>query len=315
VGLRVLLTGASSFTGSWIARTLAARGHEVVAPLPRPQSEYAGLRGERVALLADAAEVVYNAPVGSERLLSCIASQDHIDVLCIHHAVVGDYRSDEFDVSGAVRSATEGAFAITEAVAEKGATVAMLTRSVFEAGQGVSDDPRPIGLYAVAKSATVGVWGECVRRSQLARAEFTVTNPFGPYEEPRFVKYLAQTWAADRTPMLRAPYWVRDNIPAPLLAADYAASVERAVQGHSVRRVPSHMVASNLEYATRIADQFAPRWDRPCPVGVEAVLDVGEPHLRIGTDRVDWSDHDLDEPAFWDDYAAYYAIQLAEVPR
>lgn len=309
--LRILLTGASSFSGYWFARRLAARGHDVVAPLPRAESEYEGIRRQRVEMLAESAEVVFGAPVGSDRLLECIAVQERLDVLCVHHAVVGDYRSAEFDVAAAVRSATDGAAGIVEAVAAKKGSVAMLTRSVFEAGQGVSDDPRAIGLYAVAKSATVGVWAEHARRAGLTRAEFTITNPFGPYEEPRLVNFLAKSWAAGETPMLRAPWWVRDNIPVPLMAADYAACVEHAAQGEAVRRTPSHLVASNLEYARRIGQEFAARWERPCPVGIDAVLDTGEPHLRIGADRVDWSDHDLDETTFWDDHAAYYRAHRA----
>lgn len=314
MALRILLTGGSSFSGYWIARSMAARGHEVVTPLPRDESDYDGVRRERVALLADFAEVVFEAPVGSERLLKCIAAQDRVDVLCVHHAVVGDYRSLDFDVPSAVRDATKDAFAITEAVAGKGATLAMLTRSVFEAGQGVSNDPRAIGLYAVAKTATVGVWSEHVRRSALMQAEFTVTNPFGPYEEPRLVNYLAKAWASGGTPKLRAPSWVRDNIPVHLMAEDYVAMIEQASLGHRVRRVPSHMVASNLEYARRIADEFGRRWQKPCVVGVDPVSETGEPHLRIGRDRVEWADHGLDESVFWDEYAAYYATALASRP-
>jgi len=52
---RILLTGASSFTGLWIAEALAAAGHEVVAPLTRQADGYPGLRGERVARLSASA--------------------------------------------------------------------------------------------------------------------------------------------------------------------------------------------------------------------------------------------------------------------
>lgn len=310
MALRVLLTGASSFTGYWIAHALAERGHEVVAPLPREESAYEGVRAERVALLADVADVLFDAPVGSGRLLDCIAEQNTIDVLCVHHAVVGEYRSAEFDAASAVRHATEGAHRITEAAAAKGARAALLTRSVFEAGQGLGSDSRAIGLYAVAKTATVGVWAEHARRAGLERAEFTVTNPFGPYEEPRLVNFLVKTWAAGGTPTLRAPWWVRDNIPVALMAADYVACVERAASGAALRRVPSHMVASNLEYARRVGEALSQRMNMACPVGIDAVLDSGEPHVRIGVDRVEWSDHGIEEETFWDDYAAYYTRAL-----
>ena len=48
--VRILLTGGSSFTGLWFARSLAARGHTVLRR--SGASDYSGLRGERVAELA-----------------------------------------------------------------------------------------------------------------------------------------------------------------------------------------------------------------------------------------------------------------------
>ena len=40
--MKVLLTGASSFTGYWFAKTLHSKGHEVVAPLRAPKDSYTG---------------------------------------------------------------------------------------------------------------------------------------------------------------------------------------------------------------------------------------------------------------------------------
>ena len=57
--MRVLLTGASSFTGYWFAKSLSEAGHEVVAPLRSSFSSYIDVvRAERVRLLQDVAQVV-----------------------------------------------------------------------------------------------------------------------------------------------------------------------------------------------------------------------------------------------------------------
>ncbi len=70
--MRVLLTGASSFSGYWICVKLREAGFEVVAPLRSPPASYEGVRGERVKRLADVAEVVPDCPFGSPAFMSLI---------------------------------------------------------------------------------------------------------------------------------------------------------------------------------------------------------------------------------------------------
>ncbi len=80
--------------------------------------------------------------------------------------------------------------------------------------------------------------------------------------------------------------------------------------GTRPRRERQREVAST---AHRVGDAFAACWERPCPVGIDSVLETSEPHLRIGLDRVEWADHGLDEEAFWDEYAEYYASRVLAV--
>ena len=82
--MRILLTGASSFTGYWFARTLQARGHEVIAPLRAHRMSYTGIRGERVADLAKRGVALLDeVPFGSQKFLELV--KKGADVLC-HHA-------------------------------------------------------------------------------------------------------------------------------------------------------------------------------------------------------------------------------------
>jgi nucleoside-diphosphate-sugar epimerase len=48
--MRILFTGASSFTGYWFVRELVAGGHEVIAAC-RGDGRYEGLRAERVRMV------------------------------------------------------------------------------------------------------------------------------------------------------------------------------------------------------------------------------------------------------------------------
>ena len=60
--MRILFTGASSFTGYWFVRELIAAGHEVVAAC-RGDSRYEGLRAERVRRVRELCECGSTAPL------------------------------------------------------------------------------------------------------------------------------------------------------------------------------------------------------------------------------------------------------------
>src|SRR5947208_2307699 len=100
--MRVLFTGASSFTGSWIVAALAAQGHRVVAPLRRGLADYDGLRRARMDRLGGSADVVEHCRFGSAAFLDLI-EHGGFDLLCHHAAQVDNYRADDFDVAAAVR--------------------------------------------------------------------------------------------------------------------------------------------------------------------------------------------------------------------
>ena len=49
--MKILFTGASSFTGMHFAKELAEQGHKVICPFLRPENAYIGIRRERIELL------------------------------------------------------------------------------------------------------------------------------------------------------------------------------------------------------------------------------------------------------------------------
>jgi nucleoside-diphosphate-sugar epimerase len=93
--MRVLFTGASSFTGYWLVRELVAADHEVVA-VCRGDGRYEGLRAARVRLVRELCEVRYGCAFGNDDFLAL--KETSFDVLCHQGAEVGDYRSADFDL-------------------------------------------------------------------------------------------------------------------------------------------------------------------------------------------------------------------------
>ena len=166
---RILLTGASSFTGLWIAEALAAAGHEVVAPLTRDADAYPGLRGERVARLAGSAERVFAAPLDSDRFRD-LARSGRFDVFAHHAADIPGYRSPDYDaVAGAARNLA-GAEAAVRAASAGGCRALISTATVFEPGEGGEGPHAPaVSPYGISKGLTGQALAHCLNITGVAQ--------------------------------------------------------------------------------------------------------------------------------------------------
>ena len=116
-GLREDPADGREFVHRLLVRQCAASqaGAHVVAPLRAAAASYTdGTRAERVRGLARIAEIVDAAPFGSERFLDLVKGGGY-DLLCHHAARVGDYRSPDFDIAGAVAENTANLRAVLDA--------------------------------------------------------------------------------------------------------------------------------------------------------------------------------------------------------
>src|SRR5262249_51789521 len=94
--MRILLTGASSFTGSGATAALSRAGHAVTAPFRATAEGYEGQRAERVHTLKGLVDPLWSVAFGDARFLDLVSSQA-FDLLCHHAAEMADYRSWKFD--------------------------------------------------------------------------------------------------------------------------------------------------------------------------------------------------------------------------
>ncbi len=306
--MRVLFTGASSFTGLWFVKELAAAGHEVVMTFRRDLDAYEGVRRSRAEGACGVGRAVHGCSFGDPSFMALIEAEAGWDLLCHHAADVTDYKSPDFDVVGAVANNAHNVRAVLNSLAARGCHKVLLTGSFFETGEGAGSDGLPaFSPYGLSKALTGEVFAYHAQVQGLRLGKFVIPNPFGPLEEPRFTAYLVRSWYDGKTPSVNTPAYVRDNIHVSLLAkayADFAAGLSDTAGFEKLS--PSGYVESQGSFALRFAGEMRERLGIPCEVTLKRQTEFAEPRIRINTDPLDPDRLDWDETRAWDELAEYY---------
>lgn len=312
--MRILFTGASSFTGTWFVRELSRAGHQVTATFrARPEDYSDPLRRERVRLAAEACEAVHGVSFGDAKFLALLRERDW-DLLAHHGAEVTNYRSPDFDVAAALQGNTRNLAAVLAALGERGGHRVLLTGSVFEGGEGSGSQGLPdFSPYGLSKALTAQAFRYYCGRAGVSLGKFVIPNPFGPYEEPRYTSYLMKAWLSGATPSCGNPLYVRDNIHVSLLARAYAsfAGSLPAVPG-TTRLGPSGYAESQGAFTLRLASEMRGRLGLPCAVELQKQVEFPEPRVRINTDVLDADALSWSEAAAWDELAEYYRARVPQ---
>ncbi|MGA8890502.1 MAG: NAD(P)-dependent oxidoreductase [Anaeromyxobacteraceae bacterium] len=306
--MRILFTGASSFTGAWFVRQLAAEGHEVTAIFRRRPEEYPDLlRQRRARWAAEACRPVFGPSFGDGPFLDLL-EREGFDLLAHHAAEVTNYKSPDFDAVAAAAANAREVRRTLRALAERGCGRVLLTGSIFEGGEGVGSEGLPdFSPYGLSKALTAQVFRFHCRREGLAFGKFVIPNPFGPWEEPRYTSYLVKTWLAGGTPACASPRYVRDNVHVSLLARAYARFAAGLPTGCvEVHSNPSGYVETQGAFTLRVAAEMRPRMGVPCEVELKEQVDFPEPRVRINTDMLDARQLGWDEAQAWEDMARFY---------
>lgn len=309
--MKILFTGASSFTGYWFVKELAAAGHEIVCIFRHPADGYSEeLRRKRVALVGSLSRPVTGVSFGDDGFLDLIRAE-RWDVFCHHAADVSNYRSPDFDVAAALANNTRRLPTVFDALEKAGCAKIILTGSVFENDEGAGSDPlEAFSPYGLSKAFTWQLFKFHTSRRKLALGKFVIPNPFGPYEEPRFTSYLMRTWQANGVAHVKTPAYVRDNIHISSLAQAYVHFLQQLPNGMS-RANPSGYVESQGAFTQRVAKEMRSRLNLPCEYELAEQREFSEPPVRINIEpiknSIGWS-----ETKAWDDFAGFYALT---VPR
>jgi UDP-glucose 4-epimerase len=303
--VRILLTGASAFTGLWFAEGLAAAGHEVVA-VARGGAYADTLRQARMDRVASVAQrVVTDAPFGTPAFLAALADHGPFDVLALHGAEVGDYKSPSYDLNAAVAANTRGADAVFAAARAGGASRVVLTGTVFEPDEGRGTEPLvSFSPYGTSKAMTAQVMRSAAEAAGLAYSKFVIANPFGPWEERRFQRLVMTRWSRGEPVHIDQALYVRDNVPVDLMALAYRATVEGGFGDYCAPSCYAEPVGAFFE---RMAREMRARTGWTCPLTLAESQVFAEPEARVNLTALDHAALGWSEAGFWDAYADHYA--------
>ena len=306
--MKILFTGASSFTGFWFVKALAAAGHEVICPVTADVVDYAEIRLWRVEQLKAVCRFVPRAPFGSENFIK-IVRESRIDVLCHHAAVVRNYKSPDFDATRAFQHNTSNLRTVLATMKPRGLKSVVLTGTVFEPDEGAGDGPlRAFSPYGLSKALTFQFFRHYCHEAGVALGKFVIPNPFGPFEEPRFTAYLMRTWRDGKPAEVKTPDYLRDNIHVDLLTAVYIRFVDRVARlpDGEVKINPSGYVEAQGSFAQRVAREVASRTGWTCELKLAKQEDFSEPMKRTNTEPAAALVPEWNEQKAWDGFVGFY---------
>ncbi len=157
--MKILFTGASSFTGYWFVKALAEAGHTVVAIFRSSPDFYQGVRKERVEKCQKFCKAYFGASFGSDRFRKLVSEDGPWDLFCHHAAEVTNYKDPAFDVIAAAGNNTYNLKNTLIALQNASCNRILLTGSVFEQNEGAgSDNLRAVSPYGLSKGVTSDIF-------------------------------------------------------------------------------------------------------------------------------------------------------------
>lgn len=312
--MRILFTGASSFTGMWFVKALGEAGHSIIAPLKNAESSYEGLRKDRISEISSVADVRYSIPYGSFEF-DTLLQNESFDIFCHHAADVTNYKSPDFDAVSALKNNVGNISTVLNKLQKKGCNRIILTGSIFEQNEGAgSDQLRAVSPYGLSKGLTSEVFKYYADIKGMSLGKFVIPNPFGPFEEFRFTSYLLKSWFEGKEVNVSQPAYVRDNIHVSLLAKAYANFAETLQETKGFLKLnPSGYPESQGAFTSRFAAEMRSRLELPCSFTLSNQTEFPEPKVRLNTDLLDLNLLKWDEKSAWDELAAYYENVFSKV--
>lgn len=303
--MKVLFTGSSSFTGFWFIKSLVKYGYEVDAIYTKKSVDnYNGIRKTRVSSLKEIANPIWNCVFGDSKFISLL-EQNNYDLICHHAAHVENYKSNEFDIPAALKANTFNLLQVLDLLKQNKSKL-IITGSVFEAEEGIGSD-EIFSPYGLSKSMTSQIIKYHCTRKNIPLGKFIIPNPFGPFEDARFTTFLIYQWKDDKTPSVKTPLYIRDNIHISLLSEYYIKFCEKVknMNCSHIKFNPSGYIESQGDFTRRFAENIRKHLNLSCKYELADQKEFNEPKIKLNNsdafNHINWS-----EETAWKELADYY---------
>ena len=213
----------------------------------------------------------------------------------------------DYEFEAAFANNTRSMRQVCIALASKSCQKVIVSGSIFEEGDELFS---PHGLVKRMTAETTTFYGN---QSGMHVSKFVIPNPFGPLDNPKLIDYLCREWYAGRTPQIRTPLYVRDNIPVDLLAHGFVYWVEECPNTVGTSAfTPSGYISSMGEFVDKVAAEMRPRLGLACAVEMGSQTDFSQPMVLVNDTPLQHMFSEWNETEFWD-LLAEHQLNLAHL--
>ena len=292
--MKFLVTGASSFSGSYFVREILNQGHEVFAlNINRNQSNE--LRRSRLLELAEASPK-FNALNLDE--LNALKGEI-FDFLLLHGSYMEGRRGDSFDIEKAIEETTN----VSKLIQNKTNFNYIIHTGTFsEPNESIFDNPKSFNAYSTSKSLIYEAHKSIFRN--LPVHKYVMPNPFGNKQNNNIFSAAYTEWKLGNHFFLKNPWVVRDFVPVDLLAKDYyefITIIHDTTKDSLKTRHPSLYVESLASMLERFAFELKLQSNLECEIVKNQIVssNSGEPRIRINFDFIDYKKFNWNQQAWW----------------
>jgi len=249
-----LLTGATSFTGAYIAKLLLENAFEVYAPLRLKADEYKGLKAERLSLLPEA-KIIAPCDISSEALIAEI-NKLKPTIFINHGGHIENYRSEDFDFLKHLEVNLKHVKALIKSLKQNGCKLFIHSGSAFEpggspSGRGILEGSYSlygISPYGVAKKMVWDMLAFWCNKEGLNAVKIIIPNPYGHLEnEDRLLPIFAASIKSGKPVQLSNASDVRNNIRGEKLAEYYLEACNLALNETSPASISEVQPIGHIE--------------------------------------------------------------------